>query len=96
MGVVQLPDDLKDVIARQVAEGRAASETEFLAEAVRRHAEALEADEDEIIAVADEGIADIEAGRFRVIAGPEDHRRLREELIARVNQRAAMRGPAKR
>lgn len=50
MGVVQLPDDLKQVIDRQVAEGRVASAAKFLAEAVQRYAEALDLDEDEIIA----------------------------------------------
>jgi predicted transcriptional regulator len=81
MGVVQLPDDLKKVIDRQVAAGRVPSEAAFLSEAVRQYAATLEAD-DEIAAAVDEGIADIEAGRFELIATPEDMARLRAELRA--------------
>jgi hypothetical protein len=43
-------------------------------------AEALALNEDEIIAAANEGIADIAAGRFDLIAGPDDMRRLRAQL----------------
>ena len=48
MGVVQvqLPDDLKQVIERQVAKGRASNEADFLAEAVRRYADHLEGGRD--------------------------------------------------
>ena len=77
MGAVQLPDDLKQVIDRQVAEGRAASEAEFLAAAVQRYAEALDSDEDEIVAASNEGMADIAAGRFELIDGPDGMRQLR-------------------
>lgn len=76
---MHLPDDLKRLIDRQVAEGRAASEAEFLAAAVQRYAEALDADEDEIVAAADEGIADIAAGRFQLIEGSEGMRLIREQ-----------------
>ena len=80
---MHLPDDLSQVIDRQVAEGRAASEAEFLAAAVQRYAEALDADEDEIVAAADEGIADITAGRFQLIEGSEGMRRLRTAAAAK-------------
>ena len=96
MGVVQLPDNLKRVIDRQVAEGRAASEAEFLAAAVQRYAEALDSDEDEIVAAADEGIADIEAGRFELIAGSDDMQRLRAELGDGLDRLAAQHRPAAR
>jgi Arc/MetJ-type ribon-helix-helix transcriptional regulator len=92
MGVVQLSDDLLQVIDRQVVQGRAASEAEFLAEAVQRYAQALEAAEAEILAAADEGIADIEAGRFVLIDGPDDMRWLRAELGERLNELALKRG----
>ncbi len=82
MGVVQLPDDLKQVIDRQIAEGRVASEAEFLAKAIQWYAEALDLDEDETLAAANEGIADIESGRFELISSPEDMRRLKAELRA--------------
>jgi predicted transcriptional regulator len=86
MGMIQLPDDVNQLIARQVAAGRASSEADFLAEAVQRYADALEAESDDIIAAAEEGIADIEAGRFELIVGPDDMRRLRVELRARLYQ----------
>jgi len=92
MSVVQLPDELKRVIERQVAEGRAGSEAEFLADAVQRFAGALETDDDAIVAAADEGIADIEAGRFELIAGSEDMQRLRSELRDGLSKRTAQRG----
>ena len=84
MGVVQLPDDLKQVIDRQIAEGRASSEAEFLTQAVESYARTLEQQEDEILAAADEGTADIEAGRFEVLSGTEDIQRLRLELQEKI------------
>lgn len=88
MSVVQLPDELKQLIDRQVAEGRAASEADFLIAAVQRYAEALEIDADEIATSADEGIADIEADRFELISGPEDIKRLQMELSATLDRLA--------
>jgi Arc/MetJ-type ribon-helix-helix transcriptional regulator len=96
MNVVRLPDDPKRVIDRQVTKGHAASEAEFLADAVQRYAAALELDEAEIAAAADEGLADIEAGRFELIAGPDDMRRLRAELGGRLDQLMEQRGTAAR
>ncbi len=96
MGAVQLPDDLKQVIDRQVAEGRVASEAEFLAQAVHRYAAALESDEGEIAAAADEGIADISYGRFELIADLEDLQRLRGELAQTMDELAARHGSAPR
>lgn len=73
MGViqVQLPDEIKAVIDRQVADGRATSEAEFVVEAVRRYAEEFEI-EDAIVAEAMIGIADLEAGHYVTLASPED------------------------
>jgi Arc/MetJ-type ribon-helix-helix transcriptional regulator len=88
MTIVQLPDELMQVIDRQVAEGRAASEADFLMAAVQRYAEALERDADEIAAAAEEGIADIESGRFELIAGPDDMARLQAELSATLDRLA--------
>jgi predicted transcriptional regulator len=56
---VQLPDDLKSAIDRRVAEGRAASDADFLCEAARRYAEDLDED---LWTIARAGIADAEAG----------------------------------
>jgi Arc/MetJ-type ribon-helix-helix transcriptional regulator len=95
MGAVQLPHDLKQVIDRQVAEGRVASEAEFLAQAVHRYAAALEWDGGEIAVAADEGITDIADGRFELIADPEDIRRRRGELAQTRDELAARHGSAR-
>ena len=90
MGVVhvQLPDHLKEIIDRQVAEGRVASEAEFLVEAARRFAEDLEA-EAEVVAEAEAGIADAEAGSFLTIATPEDAEVLHQRTMTRLRDRLA-------
>jgi len=45
MGAVQIPDHIKSIIDRQIAEGRVASEAAYLEEAVRRYAEDLRTDQ---------------------------------------------------
>lgn len=91
MGAVQhLPDHLRSIIERQVAEGRVASGEQFLDDAVRQHAEDLEA-EDEIVAVAEAGIADIEAGRFRTVSTLEDGEALHQQMMERLHARLANR-----
>ena len=88
MGVVQvqLPDHLRAVVDRQVAEGRVASESEFLVEAARRYAEDLEI-EDDIVAEAEAGIADAEAGRYVTISTPEDAEALHQQTMERLRNR---------
>jgi predicted transcriptional regulator len=90
MGViqVQLPEDLKSLIDRRIADGRVASETAFLVEAARRFVEDLAA-EDEIVAEANSGIADAEAGRYLTISSPEDSEDLHERTMARLRDRLA-------
>jgi len=90
MGViqVQLPDHIKEAIDRQVAEGRVASESEFLIEAARRYAEDLEVEGD-ILTEAKAGIADAEAGRYLTISGPEDAEAHHKETMARLRERLA-------
>ena len=84
MGViqVQLPDELKSLIDRQIAEGKIASETAFFVEAARRFVEDLAA-EDEVISEAKAGIADADAGRLVTIASSEDIEDLHERTMAR-------------
>jgi Arc/MetJ-type ribon-helix-helix transcriptional regulator len=92
MGVVQhLPDHLRSIIERQVAEGRVASGEQFLEDAVRQHAEDLEA-EDEIVSIAEAGIADIEAGRYATISTPEDGEALHQRMMGRLHARLTTRG----
>lgn len=89
MGVLQLPDDLSRLLESQVAQGRAASEVEFLADAVRHYTAVLGSDDAPIMIAAAEGIADIEAGRFLLIDGSDDMTRLRDELTAVLNETSA-------
>ena len=80
---VQLPDDLKSAIDRQVAKGHAASEADFLRQAARLYAEELEADED-LWSIAQAGIADAEAGRYILIKTEADAEALYESTMAEV------------
>jgi Arc/MetJ-type ribon-helix-helix transcriptional regulator len=83
MGAVQLPDHLKRVIDQQVAAGRASSESEFLEQAILRLAEELEA-EDDIVAVAEEGIAAVSRGDYVIVASPGDTEALHQRAMARL------------
>ena len=87
MAVVQLSDELQSVIERQVAEGRAVSPAAFLEDAVRRMVEATRREEEELLQVAQAGMADIEAGRFTTVASAEDERRLYDGVTARLRAR---------
>ena len=86
MGYVQLPDDLKSLIERQVAEGHAASEADFGAEAVRLYAGYL-ATENDIAAMAERADGDMAAGRYVTVStlgeGEAVHHRTLERL--RIN-----------
>lgn len=84
MGVVQLPDGLQRVIERQVAEGRASSPTAFLEEAVMRLVDETSAEENEVQRAVQDGSADIDAGRYRTVASPDDERRLRDDVMTRL------------
>jgi Arc/MetJ-type ribon-helix-helix transcriptional regulator len=84
MGAVQLRDELQRAIERQVAEGRATSAAAFVEEAVLRLIDAAELEEQEVLAAAQAGIVDIEAGRFTAINTPEDGQRLHERMMAKL------------
>jgi Arc/MetJ-type ribon-helix-helix transcriptional regulator len=85
---VQLPDDLKSAIDRQVAKGHAASGADFLRQAARLYAEELDADED-LWAIAQAGIADAEAGRYILIETAADAEALYESTMAQVRANLA-------
>jgi len=80
---VQLPEQIQQVIDRQVARGRVTSQGEFIIEAARRFAEDIVL-EDEIVREAQAGIADAEAGRFVTVATTEDATRMHERAMARL------------
>jgi len=88
MGVVhvQLSDDLKRIIDRQIAAGRASSEAEFLAQAARLYADHLDA-EGEIADMVERADADVAAGRYAMVATAEDSRALHEAAMARLRAR---------
>jgi Arc/MetJ-type ribon-helix-helix transcriptional regulator len=83
MSTVELSDHLRQVIAQQIAKGRAESEAAYLEEAVRRYADDLDA-EDEIVAIAEEGIRDIESERYATILSREDAELLHQRAISRL------------
>lgn len=89
MGAIQLPDELQRLIERQVAEGRAATPTAFLEEAVMRLVDETRAEEDAVRQAVEAGLADIEAGRHTTVAIREDGQRLQQRLIARLQARLA-------
>jgi Arc/MetJ-type ribon-helix-helix transcriptional regulator len=90
MGVVQvqLPDDLKQVIDRQVAQGHAASEADFLTQAARLYADHLDA-VNEIGSMVERADADLAAGRYRMVATPEDSDALHRAAMARLRAQLA-------
>ena len=88
MGAVLIPDHLKQFIDRQVAEGRAASEADFVADALRAYADHIEA-ETEIAAMASRADADIEAGRFVTVTGADDSEALHASTMVRLRARLA-------
>lgn len=90
MGIVQvqLPDDLKRVIDRQVAKGHAASEAEYVAEALRLYAGQLEA-EDEIADMAERADVDMAVGHYVTISTSEDSEALHQRVMDRLRANLA-------
>jgi len=91
VGIVQvsLPDALKSLIERQVAEGRGARDLDaYLTEAARRFAEDVELEGD-LVAEAKAGIADLEEGRYRLVETREDLARMEKGVLDRVRARLA-------
>ena len=85
---VQLPEDLKIAIDRQVAAGHALSDADFLREAARLYAEELEEDED-LWTIAQAGIADAETGRYILIETEADAEAIYESTMAQVRANLA-------
>ena len=90
MGVmqVQLPDELKFIIDRQVAEGRAASAADYVTEALRLYADLLDSD-DEIAEIVERADADIAAGRYVTVRTRADSETLHEAAMDRLRLRLA-------
>jgi Arc/MetJ-type ribon-helix-helix transcriptional regulator len=91
MGVVQvqLPDELKSIIDRHVAEGRAASEAAYVTEALRLYAEFLDSN-DEIAEIVERADADIAAGRYVTVKTQADSDALHEAAMDRLRAQLAI------
>ena len=85
---VRPEDDLKPVIDRLIAEGRVTSEEDHLRQAARRYAEDVLAEND-LVAIALEGIAEAEAVHYTVIQGKADSEALFHDLMARARATVA-------
>jgi Arc/MetJ-type ribon-helix-helix transcriptional regulator len=85
MGVVQLqlPDDVQRAIDRAIAAGDFVDQADFLATAVRTYAEHLESGAG-LVEIAEAGLADMAAGRYRTIASHEDAEALNQRTMARL------------
>ena len=84
MGAVQLPDELQCAIDRQVEQGRAPSVLAFVEEAVSRLIDDARAEEDDIAAAVEAGLADAKAGRYITVTSAEDSERLQARLLVQA------------
>jgi Arc/MetJ-type ribon-helix-helix transcriptional regulator len=91
MPIIHVPDEVKEIIDRHVAEGSAASEADFVSEAVLRHADHLEYDEGEIIAAAWEGLDAMRRGEYTTVDSPEAQRAFWDQIALDVKQEVAKR-----
>jgi Arc/MetJ-type ribon-helix-helix transcriptional regulator len=91
MGVVQvqLPDELKSIIDRHVAEGRVVSEAAYVTEALRLYAELLDSD-NEIAEIVERADADIAAGRYVTVRTQADGEALHEAAMDRLRAKLAI------
>jgi Arc/MetJ-type ribon-helix-helix transcriptional regulator len=90
MGImqVQLPDGLKSIIDRQIAEGRAASAADYVTEALHLYADLLDSD-DEIAEIVERADADIAAGRYVTVRTQADSDALHDAAMDRLRARLA-------
>jgi predicted transcriptional regulator len=89
MHTVQISDELKDILNRLVADGAAATEADFVEHAVRRCAEELDDGEADLVAAAKAGLADICAGNFVAIDGPDAHQAFWDSIRREVGEKVA-------
>jgi Arc/MetJ-type ribon-helix-helix transcriptional regulator len=92
MSNVQVSEELKQIIDRQVAEGYAASANEYLEAAVRLYVQELEAGDTALAEAAERGLAALRDGDYITIDGPESQRTFWEGVSEQASFRlAAMR-----
>ena len=93
MRAVQIPDHLKQAIDRQVAQGHATSEADYVVNALHAYAEHLDA-EIEIAAMAVQADADMASGRFVTATSAEDSEALHASTVTRLRARMPFFGDA--
>jgi hypothetical protein len=84
MGAVYIRDEVQRLVDEHVARGLAENVEGFMEEAVLRLIGDGRAEEDVIAVAAECGAADIEVGRFTVIASVADGDRLHARLMAQM------------
>lgn len=89
MPKVQISDDVKDILDRLVADGVVGSGAEFVEQAVRRCAADHVYDEAELIAAMQAGLADMRAGKYTTIDGPESRAAFWDQIRHEVKQKVA-------
>jgi Arc/MetJ-type ribon-helix-helix transcriptional regulator len=83
---IQLTEDLKSIIDRQVAEGHAATQADDVTAALRLYADHLDT-EDDIAAIAARADADIVAGRYVTVTTSDDSDALHDAAMSRLRAR---------
>jgi predicted transcriptional regulator len=89
MPTVQISDDVKEILDRLVADGVVRSGAEFVEQAVRSCAADLDYDEGEVFAAAEAGLADMRAGNYTTIDGPESRTTFWDQIRREVREKAA-------
>lgn len=92
MGMITLSDEIERLVRRAVESGLAATPREFVEAAVLRMLEDDRAEQEEILRVAAQGIADIEAGRFETVGSEAEMEQLFGGIMERVRASRAMGG----
>ena len=89
MPKVQISDDVKDILDRLVADGVVGSGAEFVEQAVRLCAADHDYDEAELVAATAAGLADMRAGNYTTIDGPESRAAFWNQIRHEVRQKVA-------
>lgn len=89
MGYVQLSNDLKAIVEQQVTDERAASEADFLAEAVRLYAGYLSTDQ-EIAVLIERTDADMAVGRHVIVSPLEGSEAIHQRTLNRSRTNVRM------
>jgi Arc/MetJ-type ribon-helix-helix transcriptional regulator len=85
---IPLPEDIKSIIDRQVAEGHAATQADYVTAALRLYADHLDT-EDEIASIVARTDDDIAAGRYVTVTTAAESDALHDAAMARLRARLA-------